>query len=203
MCSPTVTSDTYCKPMHIYRLSMRNVLTALLNGLGRQHFKNCQPGGYYSVGAVYVFLTDLCLSFRLLNANKIHCVRVNVFQDLENLSLLSLYDNKIQTLAKGTFAPLKSIQTLYDLFFFSLCRFHIARLYAARHDFIVSFRHLAQNPFVCDCSLKWLADFLRSNPIETSGARCSSPRRLANKRISQIKSKKFRCSGRKHKRIFF
>ncbi|XP_016132038.1 slit homolog 1 protein-like [Sinocyclocheilus grahami] len=109
------------------------------------------------------------LELLLLNANKIHCVRVNVFHDLENLSLLSLYDNKIQTLAKGTFTPLKSIQTL----------------------------HLAHNPFVCDCGLKWLADFLRSNPIETSGTRCSSPRRLANKRISQIKSKKFRCSAAK------
>ncbi|XP_042605290.1 slit homolog 1 protein-like isoform X2 [Cyprinus carpio] len=113
------------------------------------------------------------LELLLLNANKIHCVRVNIFQDLENLSLLSLYDNKIQTLAKGTFTPLKSIQTL----------------------------HLAQNPFVCDCGLKWLADFLRSNPIETSGARCSSPRRLANKRISQIKSKKFRCSAKEQYHI--
>lgn len=56
-------------------------------------------------------------------------------------------------------------------------------------------RHLAQNPFICDCNLKWLADFLRTNPIETSGARCASPGRLANKRIGQIKSKKFRCSG--------
>lgn len=59
-----------------------------------------------------------------------------------------------------------------------------------------AFSHLAQNPFICDCNLKWLADYLRSNPIETSGARCASPRRLANKRIGQIKSKKFRCSGR-------
>ncbi|XP_056614638.1 slit homolog 1b isoform X1 [Triplophysa dalaica] len=116
-----------------------------------------------------VFEGLTALELLLLNANKIHCVRVNVFQDLENLSLLSLYDNKIQTLAKGTFSPLKSIQTL----------------------------HLAQNPFVCDCGLKWLADFLRSNPIETSGARCSTPRRLANKRISLIKSKKFRCSAAK------
>ena len=60
----------------------------------------------------------------------------------------------------------------------------------------VCISHLAQNPFICDCHLKWLADYLRSNPIETSGARCASPRRLANKRIGQIKSKKFRCSGR-------
>uniref|UniRef100_A0A8C1M324 Slit homolog 1b (Drosophila) n=1 Tax=Cyprinus carpio TaxID=7962 RepID=A0A8C1M324_CYPCA len=119
-----------------------------------------------------VFDGLIALELLLLNANKIHCVRINVFQDLENLSLLSLYDNKIQTLAKGTLTPLKSIQI-----------------------------HLAQNPFVCDCGLKWLADFLRSNPIETSGARCSSPRRLANKRISQIKSKKFRCSAKEQYHI--
>uniref|UniRef100_A0AAR2J0E5 Slit homolog 1 protein n=1 Tax=Pygocentrus nattereri TaxID=42514 RepID=A0AAR2J0E5_PYGNA len=113
------------------------------------------------------------LQLLLLNANKIHCVRANAFQDLQNLSLLSLYDNKIQTLAKGTFASLRAIQTL----------------------------HLAQNPFICDCNLKWLADYLRSNPIETSGARCASPRRLANKRIGQIKSKKFRCSGTEDTRL--
>uniref|UniRef100_UPI00398F83E6 slit homolog 1 protein-like n=1 Tax=Pristiophorus japonicus TaxID=55135 RepID=UPI00398F83E6 len=108
------------------------------------------------------------LQLLLLNANKINCIRADAFQDLQNLSLLSLYDNKIQTLAKGTFASLRAIQTL----------------------------HLAQNPFICDCHLKWLADYLRSNPIETSGARCASPRRLANKRIGQIKSKKFRCSAK-------
>uniref|UniRef100_A0A673GUK5 Slit homolog 1 protein-like n=1 Tax=Sinocyclocheilus rhinocerous TaxID=307959 RepID=A0A673GUK5_9TELE len=135
---------------------------------------DCRGKGLTAIPTVIVMSElSVFLSFRLLNANKIHCVRVNVFHDLENLSLLSLYDNKIQTLAKGTFTPLKSIQTL----------------------------HLAQNPFVCDCGLKWLADFLRSNPIETSGTRCSSPRRLANKRISQIKSKKFRCSGAEDTRL--
>uniref|UniRef100_A0A8C9QSR8 Slit guidance ligand 1 n=1 Tax=Spermophilus dauricus TaxID=99837 RepID=A0A8C9QSR8_SPEDA len=108
------------------------------------------------------------LQLLLLNANKINCIRPDAFQDLQNLSLLSLYDNKIQSLAKGTFTSLRAIQTL----------------------------HLAQNPFICDCNLKWLADFLRTNPIETSGARCASPRRLANKRIGQIKSKKFRCSAK-------
>uniref|UniRef100_A0A8C8ES54 Slit homolog 3 (Drosophila) n=1 Tax=Oncorhynchus tshawytscha TaxID=74940 RepID=A0A8C8ES54_ONCTS len=107
------------------------------------------------------------LQLLLLNANKINCLRVNTFQDLQNLSLLSLYDNKLQTISKGLFAPLRTIKTL----------------------------HLAQNPFMCDCHLKWLADYLFDNPIETSGARCSHPRRLANKRISQVKGKKFRCTG--------
>uniref|UniRef100_H3CDA3 Slit homolog 1b (Drosophila) n=1 Tax=Tetraodon nigroviridis TaxID=99883 RepID=H3CDA3_TETNG len=105
------------------------------------------------------------LELLLLNANRIHCIRASLFKDLENLALLSLYDNRIQSLAKGTFGSLRSIQTL----------------------------HLAQNPFVCDCHVRWLAEFLRANPIETSGARCASPRRLANKRIAQ-KSSKFRCS---------
>ncbi|XP_049576546.1 slit homolog 1b isoform X3 [Syngnathus scovelli] len=108
------------------------------------------------------------LELLLLNANEIRCVRASAFQDLESLALLSLYDNKIASLAKGTFGSLRGIQTL----------------------------HLAQNPFVCDCNIKWLADFLGANPIETSGARCASPRRLANKRIAQIKSSKFRCSAK-------
>lgn len=51
-------------------------------------------------------------ALRLLNANKIHCIRPEAFQDLQNLSLLSLYDNKIQSLAKGTFTSLRAIQTL-------------------------------------------------------------------------------------------
>ncbi len=63
-------------------------------------------------------------------------------------------------------------------------------------SFPLTLSHLAQNPFMCDCHLKWLADYLFDNPIETSGARCSHPRRLANKRISQVKGKKFRCTGR-------
>lgn len=53
------------------------------------------------------------MRFRLLNANKINCLRVNTFQDLQNLNLLSLYDNKLQTISKGLFTPLRSIKTLY------------------------------------------------------------------------------------------
>lgn len=58
-------------------------------------------------------LRDNKFCFRLLNANKINCLRVNTFQDLQNLNLLSLYDNKLQTISKGLFAPLRSIKTLW------------------------------------------------------------------------------------------
>uniref|UniRef100_A0A8C4QPU1 Slit homolog 2 (Drosophila) n=1 Tax=Eptatretus burgeri TaxID=7764 RepID=A0A8C4QPU1_EPTBU len=108
------------------------------------------------------------LQLLLLNANKISCIRIDAFEHLQNLQLLSLYDNKLQTLGKGTFNPLRHMKTL----------------------------HLAQNPLICDCHLRWLAEYLHTNPIETSGTRCASPRRLANKRIGQIKSRKMRCSAK-------
>lgn len=58
------------------------------------------------------WVTSLPSACSLLNANKINCLRVNTFQDLQNLNLLSLYDNKLQTISKGLFAPLQAIQTL-------------------------------------------------------------------------------------------
>lgn len=59
------------------------------------------------------FTPNFASFFSLLNANKIACLRVDAFQDLHNLNLLSLYDNKLQTIAKGTFSSLRAIQTLY------------------------------------------------------------------------------------------
>ncbi|KAL8561823.1 hypothetical protein ACOMHN_046949 [Nucella lapillus] len=114
-----------------------------------------------------VFNGLTALQLLLMNANKITCVRVDAFHDLHALHLLSLYDNKIQSLANGTFAPLQNIQTL----------------------------HLARNPFICDCNLRWLAHYLKVNPIETSGARCEAPRRMRRKKITRVKPQKYKCKG--------
>ena len=56
-------------------------------------------------------------------------------------------------------------------------------------------RHLARNPFICDCNLRWLSEYLQSHPIETSGARCETPRRMQRKKIGLVKNDKFRCKG--------
>ena len=54
---------------------------------------------------------------------------------------------------------------------------------------------MARNPFICDCNLHWLAEYLHSHPIETSGARCDSPRRMRRKKIAHIRHSKFKCKG--------
>ena len=57
-------------------------------------------------------------------------------------------------------------------------------------------RHLGRNPFLCDCYLTWLADYLHRKPVETSGVRCESPRRMQRRRISVLRDEKSRCSGK-------
>ncbi|KAK2709137.1 hypothetical protein QYM36_012956, partial [Artemia franciscana] len=83
----------------------------------------------------------------------------------------SLYDNNIQTLSNGTFDTLESIQTL----------------------------HLARNPFQCDCALTWLSDYLHKNPVETSGVRCHTPRKMQKKRISVLRELRPKCTGEEYR----
>ncbi|KAK6638540.1 hypothetical protein RUM43_006807 [Polyplax serrata] len=107
------------------------------------------------------------LQLLLLNANEISCIRKDSFRDLYNVNLLSLYDNNILSLANGTFDSLKSVQTL----------------------------HLGKNPFICDCNLRWLIEYLRKNPIERSGARCETPKRMGRKKFDMTKDDRFKCKG--------
>ncbi|GMT07509.1 hypothetical protein PENTCL1PPCAC_29683 [Pristionchus entomophagus] len=107
------------------------------------------------------------LQLLLLNANKLKCIRRDAFRNLTKLTLLSLYDNNIQSLSNETFHHLSSLQTL----------------------------HLAKNPLICDCNLRWLAELLTTRMIETSGARCEAPKRVSKRRLSTLPSTKFNCRG--------
>uniref|UniRef100_A0A0P4WAZ2 Protein slit n=1 Tax=Scylla olivacea TaxID=85551 RepID=A0A0P4WAZ2_SCYOL len=107
------------------------------------------------------------LQLLLLNANHIQCVHHDAFKDLRKLSLLSLYDNQIMNLNNGTFSPLVTIETM----------------------------HLGSNPFVCDCNLAWMVEYLTANPVETSDARCQEPSRLSRKPFQRLRSDGFRCTN--------
>ena len=58
---------------------------------------------------------------------------------------------------------------------------------------LIYYRHLGANPFVCDCRLSWLAEYLTANPIETSGARCQYPAKLSHKSFTKMKSESMKC----------
>jgi hypothetical protein len=52
---------------------------------------------------------------------------------------------------------------------------------------------LARNPFICDCNLRWLADYLHKNPIETSGAKCEAPKKMHRRKIESLREEKIKC----------
>lgn len=89
----------------------------------------------------------------------------------------------------------------YNKFFimFSCCRRRLASSslsWLLLNVFDITNRHLARNPFICDCNLRWLADYLHKNPIETSGARCDAPKRMHRRRIEALRDEKFKCKCR-------
>ncbi|KAJ3615295.1 hypothetical protein NHX12_018863, partial [Muraenolepis orangiensis] len=175
-----------------------------------------------------LFQKNELLSRLQLDKNQIVCIEEGAFRALRSLEVLRLHSNALrcdchlawlapwlrQRPSLGLYTQCTSPPNLRGL---NLAELNKKDLACTGHDrdngiksvppgAFSSYKklkriHLAQNPFVCDCSLRWLADFLRSNPVETSGARCASPHRLANKRISQIKSTKFRCSGTEDRRL--
>ncbi|CAI5455769.1 unnamed protein product [Caenorhabditis angaria] len=107
------------------------------------------------------------LQLLLLNANQLQCIRSGTFDHVPKLNLLSLYDNQIRSISEKTFKNLTRLSTI----------------------------HLAKNPLICDCNLEWLARWNQERNIETSGARCEGPKRLARKKFATLPLNKFRCKA--------
>ena len=51
---------------------------------------------------------------------------------------------------------------------------------------IITCRHLARNPFYCDCSASWLVEWMTQFPVETSGVRCEEPKVVMRRRMSAM-----------------
>lgn len=54
----------------------------------------------------------VCLHKRMLRSNQIGCVDNTTFTGLSSVRLLSLYDNRISTIAPGAFTTLHSLSTM-------------------------------------------------------------------------------------------
>ena len=64
------------------------------------------------------------------------------------------------------------------------------------HFYLFSiYRHLARNPFHCDCHINWIVNWLSLNPVETSGARCEGPKRMHKKKLGSLRSEQLKCYG--------
>uniref|UniRef100_A0A336M078 CSON009074 protein n=1 Tax=Culicoides sonorensis TaxID=179676 RepID=A0A336M078_CULSO len=139
-CKPRTTCSSPCKCNNGIVDCRKKSLTKIPNSFADSSIEMVLYGNKIKELPVNLFKGLTSLQLLLLNANAITCIKRDTFKDLRNLSLLSLYDNNIKTIFDGTLEPLLNIRTL----------------------------HLAKNPFMCDCNLKWLSEYLHKNPIETS-----------------------------------
>lgn len=56
-------------------------------------------------------------------------------------------------------------------------------------------RALGANPLYCDCTLRWLSDWIKKDYIEPGIARCAEPYLMKDKLILTAPSNHFICAG--------
>lgn len=60
---------------------------------------------------------------------------------------------------------------------------------------IFNLRNLMSNPFVCNCGLKWLKDWLKQANIATGNPKCSFPERLRDHSLVNLDDRDFKCNS--------
>lgn len=120
-----------------------------------------------SVLPPYVFANLTRLATLIVSYNKLQCVQENAFGGLKNLRILSLHGNEISVIPEGAFTDTTAIT-------------HLA---------------LGSNPFYCDCSMKWLSEWVKTDYIEPGIAKCSQPAEMQDKLLLTSPSASFKCGG--------
>ncbi|XP_078700945.1 leucine-rich repeat-containing protein Bf66946-like isoform X2 [Branchiostoma floridae x Branchiostoma belcheri] len=109
-----------------------------------------------------------------LSHNNIRRISGAAFRHLVHLDTLDLSNNALQTLYEDTFA---------------------APLAAAKQDGRRFFVSLANNPWRCDCHLKWLAEeYVNDTTVYSERlVRCNSPANLNGSYVSDVPLSDFKC----------
>ncbi|KMQ95364.1 protein slit, partial [Lasius niger] len=105
------------------------------------------------------------LSHLIISYNKLQCVQRNALAGLKNLRIISLHGNDISVIPEGAFEDLKSIT-------------HLA---------------LGSNPLYCDCSMRWLAEWVKKDYVEPGIARCMEPPTMRDKLLLTTPASAFQC----------
>ncbi|KAJ0170078.1 hypothetical protein K1T71_014684 [Dendrolimus kikuchii] len=110
------------------------------------------------------------LSTLIVSYNRLRCVQRDALKGLTQLRVLSLHGNNISLLADGVFRDLMSIS-------------HVA---------------LGSNPLYCDCSMRWLSEWVKSagEYVEPGIARCSDPPPMRDKLVLSTATTAFICRGK-------
>ncbi|XP_036353349.2 leucine-rich repeats and immunoglobulin-like domains protein 1 [Ochotona princeps] len=106
------------------------------------------------------------LSRLTLFGNKIKSVAKKAFSGLEGLEHLNLGDNAIRSVQLDAFAKMKNLKEL----------------------------HISSESFLCDCQLKWLPPWIMSRTLQASvSATCAHPESLKGQSIFAVPLESFVC----------
>ncbi|XP_078517613.1 leucine-rich repeats and immunoglobulin-like domains protein 1 isoform X2 [Lissotriton helveticus] len=112
------------------------------------------------------------------------------FSGLESLTKLTLFGNKIKSVAKKAFSGLEALEHL-DL--------GNNAIRSIQPDTFVKMKKLKElrvssSSFLCDCHLKWFPQWLTSNGFQSNvEASCAHPESLKNTSIFKVASESFVC----------
>ncbi|XP_078065612.1 leucine-rich repeats and immunoglobulin-like domains protein 1 isoform X2 [Mustelus asterias] len=113
-----------------------------------------------------------------------------VFAGLDSLSKLTLFGNKIKSIAKKAFIGLEALEHL------NLASNMIRSIQGEAFTKMKSLKELSMNSdsFLCDCQLKWLPQWLIGRGFQSSVvAMCAHPESLKGKSIFVVSAESFVC----------
>ncbi|KAG8325801.1 Slit 2 protein [Homalodisca vitripennis] len=116
----------------------------------------------------FTFVNLSKLETLIISYNKLQCIERDALAGLKMLKILSLHGNDISMVPDGAFSDLHAIS-------------HLA---------------LGSNPLYCDCSLRWLAEWVKRDYVEPGIARCVEPPSMKDKLLLTTPATSFQCKGR-------
>ncbi|XP_039283306.1 protein slit [Nilaparvata lugens] len=115
----------------------------------------------------FTFVSLSKLSTLIISYNKLQCIERDALAGLKMLRIISLHGNDISMIPDGAFSDLHAIT-------------HLA---------------LGANPLYCDCSLRWLAEWVKRDFVEPGIASCAEPPTMKDKLLLSAPVSSFQCKG--------